>query len=97
MIVLAYPRQEPYVDRMLEVGVVGASGFTGAELLRLVSGHPEMEVVVVMADTQAGTPIAELYPSLAGAYGDRRFESLRPRPARRARPRVPRVAPRRGP
>jgi N-acetyl-gamma-glutamyl-phosphate reductase len=60
---------------MLEVGVVGASGFTGAELLRLVSGHPEMEVAVATADTQAGTPIAELYPSLAGAYGGRRFES----------------------
>lgn len=52
----------------MRVGIVGASGYTGAELLRLCAGHPEFEVVVAAADTQAGQEIAALYPSLAAAY-----------------------------
>ena len=54
----------------LKVGVFGASGFGGAELLRLISGHPDMEVVVATADSQAGARVADLYPSLAAAYPD---------------------------
>ena len=50
------------------IGIVGASGYTGAELLRLVASHPELEVVVATGDTQAGTRVADLYPSLAAAY-----------------------------
>ena len=52
----------------LNVGIVGASGFTGAELLRLCAQHPHLEVVLATGDTQAGVRAAELYPSLAGAY-----------------------------
>ena len=55
---------------MSSVGVIGASGFAGAELLRLLASHPELEVAVITGDTQAGTPVAELYPNLAVAYGD---------------------------
>jgi N-acetyl-gamma-glutamyl-phosphate reductase len=55
---------------MAKVGIVGASGYTGAELLRLCASHPELDVVVATGDTQAGTPAAELYPSLAAAYPD---------------------------
>ena len=54
----------------LKVGVFGASGFGGAELLRLIAGHPDMEVVLATADTQAGGRVADLYPSLAPAYPD---------------------------
>jgi len=54
----------------LSVGIVGASGFTGAELLRLLATHPAMNVRAVTGDTQAGTAVADLYPSLAPAYGD---------------------------
>jgi N-acetyl-gamma-glutamyl-phosphate reductase len=54
--------------RMARIGIVGASGFTGAELLRLAASHPDLEVVLATGDTQAGTPVAELYPSLAAAY-----------------------------
>jgi N-acetyl-gamma-glutamyl-phosphate reductase len=49
-------------------GVVGASGYTGAELLRLLAGHPEIEVVHVTAESNAGSTVATLYPSLATAY-----------------------------
>jgi N-acetyl-gamma-glutamyl-phosphate reductase len=63
---------------MISVGIIGASGFTGCELLRLCAGHPELHVEVATGDTQAGTPVAELYPSLAAHYGDRRFDAYRP-------------------
>jgi len=63
---------------MTAVAIIGASGYTGAELLRLVASHPDLEVVVATGDTQAGTPIADLYPSLAAAYGDRRFDTYDP-------------------
>jgi N-acetyl-gamma-glutamyl-phosphate reductase len=64
-----------YALAMYSVGVIGASGYAGAELLRLVAGHPDLEVVLATGDTQAGTPVAELYPSLAAAYGDLAFAS----------------------
>ena len=60
------------------VGIVGASGFTGAELLRLLAGHPEMDVVLATGDSQARTTVAELYPSLAAAYPDLTYEAWRP-------------------
>jgi N-acetyl-gamma-glutamyl-phosphate reductase len=56
------------------VGIIGASGYTGAELLRLCAHHPEFDVRVATGESQAGTRIAELYPSLAAAYGDQAFE-----------------------
>ncbi len=63
---------------MAKVAIVGASGYTGGELLRLLAGHPELEVVVATGDSQAGQPIAGLYPSLTGAYGDRVFDTWSP-------------------
>ncbi len=48
--------------------IIGASGFTGVELLRLLAAHPELDVVVATADTQAGRRAADLSPSLAAAY-----------------------------
>ncbi len=53
--------------------MVGGSGYTGAELLRLLAGHPEIEVVYATADSNAGAPVGALYPSLLPAYGDLRF------------------------
>ncbi|HWE55494.1 MAG TPA: N-acetyl-gamma-glutamyl-phosphate reductase [Acidimicrobiales bacterium] len=63
----------------LSAGVFGASGFAGAELLRLLAGHPSIGVELATADSQAGGRIADLYPSLAAAYGSTVFE--RPDPA----------------
>lgn len=61
---------------MVKVGIIGASGFTGAELLRLAAGHPEFDVVLATGDSQAGTRAADLYPGLAGGYPDLVFETL---------------------
>ena len=58
---------------MFSVGIVGGSGYTGAELLRLCLGHPELDVAWATADSQAGTPIAALYPSLAAGYAGKPF------------------------
>ena len=62
----------------MRVGIAGASGFTGAELLRLCAGHPDLDVVLAGADTQAGQPVAALYPSLAGAYRSLAFTTAGP-------------------
>lgn len=63
---------------MASVGIVGASGFTGAELLRLLDGHPELEVARVTGDTAAGTAVADAYPSLAARYGRLTYEAYDP-------------------
>lgn len=60
---------------MAVVGIVGASGYTGVELLRLCSGHPDLEVAFATGDSQAGNQIAGLYPSLAAEYEDRVFDA----------------------
>ena len=51
-----------------KVGIVGASGYGGAELLRLCAGHPDLEVVVAQAASSAGVSVAAHTPSLAAAY-----------------------------
>ncbi len=61
---------------MVQVGIIGASGFTGAELLRIAAQHPDFDVVYATGDSQAGVRAAELYPSLAGVYPDLMFEEF---------------------
>lgn len=63
---------------MISVGILGASGYAGSELLRLLSQHPELEVRLAGAETQAGTRVAELYPNLAAAYPDLVFSAAGP-------------------
>lgn len=62
---------------MLNAGIVGASGYTGGELMRILWGHPEMDVSLTTANQYAGEPIASLYPSLAGVYPGS-FEAFEP-------------------
>ena len=52
----------------LRTAVVGASGYTGAELLRLLAAHPVLDVAYATGESQAGTLASSLYPSLAAAY-----------------------------
>jgi N-acetyl-gamma-glutamyl-phosphate reductase len=51
-----------------QAGVVGGSGYTGAELLRLLAAHPDLDAVHVTAASNAGSSVAALYPSLGAAY-----------------------------
>ena len=62
----------------LRVGIIGASGYTGAELLRLVAGHPAMVVVVATGESMAGRRAADVYPSLEVAYPELVFETFDP-------------------
>jgi N-acetyl-gamma-glutamyl-phosphate reductase len=62
----------------VKVGLYGASGYTGAELLRLCASHPDFEVALATADSQAGVKAADLYPSLAAAYPDLVFAEADP-------------------
>ena len=50
----------------IRIGILGASGYTGAELLRLLRYHPQAEIRALTADRQAGKPIAAVFPHLAG-------------------------------
>ena len=50
----------------IRVAVAGASGYAGGELLRLIAGHPELDLVAATAHTQAGSPVAAVHPQLAG-------------------------------
>jgi N-acetyl-gamma-glutamyl-phosphate reductase len=51
------------------VAVAGASGYAGGELLRLLAGHPGLEVGVVTAGASAGRTLEQLHPALSGAPG----------------------------
>jgi len=50
----------------LRIGILGASGYTGAELLRLLARHPGIEIRLLTADRQAGKPLGEIFPHLGG-------------------------------
>jgi len=59
------------------VAVAGASGYAGGELLRLLTGHPDLELGPVAAESNAGRPIGEVHPHLAGvpSLAGRRFDT----------------------
>ena len=62
----------------VSVGIVGASGFTGAELLRLCAQHPHFDVQFATGDSMAGRRAADVYPSLEVAYPNLTFETFDP-------------------
>ena len=57
-------------------GVVGASGYTGAELLRLLAGHPEIDAVHVTADSNAGSTVGDAVPVAGRGVRRRPLEKL---------------------
>ncbi|WP_287153883.1 N-acetyl-gamma-glutamyl-phosphate reductase [Candidatus Solincola tengchongensis] len=64
----------------MKVGIIGASGYTGAELMRLLCQHPSVEVAYITAHTYAGKRVEELYPHLQ-VYREMRFQAFRPEEA----------------
>ena len=54
---------------MIKVGIVGGTGYTGVELLRLLAQHPDVEIVAITSRGEAGTPVANVYPNLRGRVG----------------------------
>jgi N-acetyl-gamma-glutamyl-phosphate reductase len=51
---------------MIRVGIVGGTGYTGAELLRLLARHPEATLAVITSRSESGLPVAEMFPHLRG-------------------------------
>lgn len=58
--------------KKVKIGIVGGTGYTGVELLRLLALHPHAELTVITSRGDAGSPVAELFPSLRG-YVDLKF------------------------
>ena len=60
---------------MIEIGIVGGTGYTGVELLRLLAVHPQASVRVITSRKETGMPVSEMFPSLRrmGALSDLRF------------------------
>jgi N-acetyl-gamma-glutamyl-phosphate reductase len=59
---------------MIKVGIVGGTGYTGVELLRLLAVHPDAEVIAITSRKEAGMPVGDMFPSLRG---ERRLAALR--------------------
>src|SRR3984957_10032206 len=59
----------------IRVAVAGASGYAGGELLRLLAGHPDLEIAAVSAGSRAGKPVTSVHPNLTGhpAFDGRDF------------------------
>jgi N-acetyl-gamma-glutamyl-phosphate reductase len=49
---------------MVKAGIVGGTGYTGVELMRLLAQHPEVELKAITSRKEAGTPVARMFPSL---------------------------------
>ncbi|NOY66141.1 MAG: N-acetyl-gamma-glutamyl-phosphate reductase [Gammaproteobacteria bacterium] len=51
---------------MIKAGIVGGTGYTGVELLRILVMHPQVELCVITSRSEAGKPVSDLYPNLRG-------------------------------
>lgn len=56
-------------SKKLKVGIVGGTGYTGVELLRLLALHPHIELAAITSRGEAGMPVADMFPSLRGYVG----------------------------
>ena len=59
-----------YPDSFVQVAIFGASGFVGAEVLRLCAAHPQLQPVRLFGDSQAGSRLSQVHPHLAADYPD---------------------------
>ncbi|WP_421683529.1 N-acetyl-gamma-glutamyl-phosphate reductase [Stutzerimonas urumqiensis] len=58
---------------MIKIGIVGGTGYTGVELLRLLAQHPEAEVAVITSRSEDGVLVKDMYPNLRGHYDSLAF------------------------
>ncbi len=66
---------ERKADYMVKIAICGGSGYTGAELLRILSGHPDANVTAVTSEKSAGKRVADLFPHLV-KYGRLVYEPM---------------------
>ena len=53
---------------MIKIGIVGGTGYTGVELLRILAEHPQAQVQCITSRSEAGMPVADMYPNLRGYF-----------------------------
>ncbi|MEO1244803.1 MAG: N-acetyl-gamma-glutamyl-phosphate reductase [Pseudomonadota bacterium] len=63
------------MSETIQVAVLGATGYVGGELLRLIAAHPNFELAAAVSESRAGTPIREGFGHLASAFGGADFSS----------------------
>jgi N-acetyl-gamma-glutamyl-phosphate reductase len=63
---------------MIRTAILGASGYVGGELLRLIAAHPQLAAVKLFGDSKAGQPVCGVHPHLAAAYADAAIERFEP-------------------
>ena len=61
----------------MKIGVVGASGYAGGELLRLLASHPHFDVIAITAHSNAGEQITSVHPQLQ-SYAGKKFNAFAP-------------------
>jgi N-acetyl-gamma-glutamyl-phosphate reductase len=61
---------------MIRTAILGASGYVGGELLRLLAAHPQLQAVKLFGESKAGQPVASVHPHLASVYSEAVFEKF---------------------
>ena len=61
---------------MIRTAILGASGYVGGELLRLIAAHPELAPAKLFGESKAGQPLSTVHPHLGGSYPETRIERL---------------------
>jgi len=67
-----------HIARMIRAAILGASGYVGGELMRLIAAHPAMQVQIAFAASNSGQPVNSVHPHLALAYPDTVFAAWDP-------------------
>jgi N-acetyl-gamma-glutamyl-phosphate reductase len=70
-----YNYKKPKGGKPMKVSIIGATGYTGEELLRILAGHPAVEIEYITSESQTGTAIGSVYPHLTKFY-DKKLASM---------------------
>ena len=72
------------MSKLAKVGVLGASGYTGSECVRLLLRHPQVEIALLTADRKAGQEMRDVFPQFSPYWAAEARPDRRPRLARRS-------------
>lgn len=63
---MVWRKEKSMAQNLIKAGIVGGTGYTGVELLRLLSQHPNIALAVITSRAEAGTAVADIFPNLRG-------------------------------
>lgn len=64
------------MSNSIQAVILGAGGYVGGELLRLIAAHPRLTLAAAVSDSRSGQRLSEVFPHLQSAYNDTRFQGL---------------------